>query len=155
MCRWCKTLDDAKRIATEWRKNWGTAHWSSKLTKPSTLNQNWSNDICFSRSVRNLGVIFDDKLCMKQQVSKICQSAYLELRRISSIKHVLTVDATKTLVTSLVLSHLDYCSSLLSGIPQQLIDKLQRFKIVLLDSFLKRSYAQTFHHFWLNCSGFK
>ena len=30
------------------------------------------NDICFSRSVRNLGVIFDDKLSMKQQVSKMC-----------------------------------------------------------------------------------
>ena len=82
------------------------------------------NDICFSRSVRNLGVIFDDKLSTKQQVSKICQSAYLELRRISSIRHVLTVDATKTFVTSLVLSRLDYCNSLLSGIPQQLIDKL-------------------------------
>ena len=81
---------------------------------------------CFSRSVRNLGVIFDDKLSMKQQVSKICQSAYLELRRISSIRHVLTVDATKTLVTSLVLSRLDYCNFLLSGIPQQLIDKLQK-----------------------------
>ena len=52
------------------------------------------NDICFSRPVRNLGVLFDDKLSMKQQISKICQSAYLELRRISSIRHVLTVDAT-------------------------------------------------------------
>ena len=63
---------------------------------------------------------------MKQQVSRICQSVYLELRRISSVRHVLTVDATKTLVTSLVLSRLDYCNSLLSGIPQQLIDKLQK-----------------------------
>ena len=63
---------------------------------------------------------------MKQQVSKICQSAYLELRRISSVRHVLTVDATKPLVTSLVLSCLDYCNSLLSGIPQQLIDKHQK-----------------------------
>ena len=53
-------------------------------------------------------------------------SSFLELRRISSIRHVLTVDATKTLVTSLVLSRLDYCNSLLSGIPQQLIDKLQK-----------------------------
>ena len=70
-------------------------------------------------------MIFDDKLSMKQQVSKICQSAYLELRRISSIRHVLTVDANKTLVTFLVLSHFDYCNSLLSGIPKQLIDKLQ------------------------------
>ena len=82
--------------------------------------------ICLSRSVRNLGLIFDDKLSMKQQVSKICQSAYLELHRISSIRHVLTVDATKILVTSLVLSRLDYCNFLLSGVPQQLIDKLQK-----------------------------
>ena len=82
--------------------------------------------ICFSRSVWNLGVIFYDRLSMKQQVSKICQSAYPELRRISSIRHVLTVAATKTHVTSLVLSCLDYCNSLLSGIPQQLIDKLQK-----------------------------
>ena len=84
------------------------------------------NDICFSRSVWNLGVICDDKLSMKQQVSKIYQSAYLGLRRISSIRHVLTVDATQTLVTYLVLSRLDYCNPLLSEIPQQLIDKLQK-----------------------------
>ena len=63
---------------------------------------------------------------MKQQVSKICKSVYLEPRRISSVRHVLTVDASKTLVTSLILSRLDYCHSLLSGIPQQLIDKLQK-----------------------------
>ena len=55
-----------------------------------------------------------------------CQSAYLELRKLRLIRHVLTVGATKTLVTSLVLSHLDYYNSLSSGIPQQLIDKLQK-----------------------------
>ena len=55
-----------------------------------------------------------------------CQSAYLELRKLRLIRHVLTVGATKTLVTSLALSRLDYCNSLLSRIPQQLIDKLQK-----------------------------
>ena len=108
------------------KENWGTAHWSSKLTKPSTLNHNRSKWYLFFKISRNLGVICDDKLSMKQKVSKICQSAYLELHRISSIRHVLTVDATKTLVMSLVLSRLDYYNSLLSGIPQQLIDKLQK-----------------------------
>ena len=112
--------------------------------------------IYIENSVRNLGVIFDNKLSMKQKVSKICQSAYLELRRISSFRHVLTADATKTLVTALVLSRLDYCNSLLSGIPQQLIDKRQTVHFFfLLDSFSKRPNAHTFHHFWLNSTGFQ
>ena len=72
------------------------------------------------------GTIFLELFETQKQVSKICQSANLELRRISSVRHVLTVDAAKTLVTSLVLSRLEYCNSLLSGIPQQLIDKLQK-----------------------------
>ena len=82
------------------------------------------SEIQFSKSVQNLGMIFDDKLSMKQQVSKVCQSTYLKLHRISSFRHVLTVEATKTLVTSLVLSPLDYCNSLLSGMPKQLTKKL-------------------------------
>ena len=71
-------------------------------------------------------MIFNDKLSMKQQVSKVCQSTYLELRRIGSLRHVLTDEATKALVTSLVLSGLDYCNSLLSGMTQQLHEKLQK-----------------------------
>ena len=122
---------------------------SPNLPLSITIGQ---NDICFSRSVRNLGVIFDDKLLMKQQVSKICQSVYLELRRISSIRHVLTVDATKTLVTSLVLSRLDYCCQ---GFPNSWLTNFKRFKFVLLDSFSKPPNAHTFHHFWLNCTGFQ
>ena len=77
------------------------------------------SEIQFSKSVWNLGVIFYHKLSMKQQVSKVCQSTYLELH--SSVRHVLKVVATKTLV----LSHLNYCNSLLSGMPQQLKEKLK------------------------------
>ena len=53
-------------------------------------------------------------------------SAVLELRRIGLIRKYLTVDATKTIVCSLVLSKLDYCNSNLSGSPKCLIQKLQR-----------------------------
>ena len=34
--------------------------------------------------------------------------------------------ATKTLVTSLVLSRFDYCNSLLAGIPPNLLDNIQK-----------------------------
>ena len=36
------------------------------------------------------------------------------------------MEATKTLVSSLVLSRLDYCNAVLAGSPQVLLDKIQR-----------------------------
>ena len=59
-------------------------------------------------------------------MNKLCQLAYLEIRRIGSIRQYLSVEATKTLVSSLVLSGLDYCNALLTGSPQVLLDKIQR-----------------------------
>jgi hypothetical protein len=82
--------------------------------------------MAFSESVRNLGVMFDNRLAMKDQVNKVCQTAYLELRRIGTIRHILTIQATKTLVSSFVLSRLDYGNCLLAGIPDSLLKKLQK-----------------------------
>ena len=45
---------------------------SPDLTLPIVIDE---SEIQFTKSVRNLGLIFDDKLSMKQQVSKVCQSA--------------------------------------------------------------------------------
>ena len=61
-----------------------------------------------------------------QSQSNTCKAAYIQIRHISSIWHLLTTQATQTLVCSLVLSRLDYCNSLLSGCPQYLLDKLQK-----------------------------
>ena len=59
-------------------------------------------------------------------VTNVCRSAYLAIRQIGSIRQFLTVDATKKLVSALVLSRLDYCNSLLAGSPKCVIDRLQR-----------------------------
>ena len=85
-----------------------------------------ASPIQFSDSVRNLGVIFDNNLTFKEHILKTCRTAYNEIRRISSIRHYLSTNTTKTLVISLVLSRLDYCNSLLSGCPQSLIKLLQQ-----------------------------
>ena len=50
---------------------------------------------------------------------------WYDLRRINSIRNLLSVDAVKTLVCSLVLSHFDYCHSLLDGLPLYHIKRLQ------------------------------
>ena len=61
-----------------------------------------------------------------QSVSNQVRSAYFELRRISSIHHSLSTDATKTLFSAFFLSWLDYCNSLLFGCPQYLLNKQQK-----------------------------
>lgn len=83
-------------------------------------------DIQLASQVRNLGVIFDETLSFKQHISTVCRNAYHELRKISSIRHCLSSDATKTLICSLVLSRLDYGNALLAGSFDYLIEKLQK-----------------------------
>ena len=81
--------------------------------------------LIFSDLVKTLGVTLDSSLSMHQQVTNTCTAAYIELRRISPICQYLTVDATKTLISAFVLSRLDYCNALLSGVPQYLLDRLK------------------------------
>ena len=63
---------------------------------------------------------------MEKHVNTVCRSAYHQLRNIGHIRKYLTTDATKTLVNCLVTSKLDYCNSLLFGIPKLTVNKLQR-----------------------------
>ena len=63
---------------------------------------------------------------MKTHVSNLARSANFELRRIRSIRHILSTEATKTLVSAFVLSRLDYCNPFLFGCPQYLRNKLQK-----------------------------
>ena len=64
--------------------------------------------IPFRSSVRNLGVHLDQTLSMQQQFSSVCRAAYLELRRIASIRPYLTQSATAQLVSSAITSRQDY-----------------------------------------------
>ena len=83
-------------------------------------------EVTFSKQVRNLGVTFTDSFDMNVHINNICRSAYCELRKISSVRHLLTTDATINLVCCYVLSKLDYCNSLLSNLSKYQINKLQK-----------------------------
>ena len=89
-----------------------------------TININ-GNCIQSCNHVKNLGVVMDCSMSMSCQIDQLCKSLTFQLRKISSIRHYLTVEVTKTLVTSLILSRLDYCNSLLVGARSKDICRLQ------------------------------
>ena len=95
---------------------------------PDSITLGPSHNIPFSDSARNLGVILDSNLSMKKHILKICHYAYFELKHIRSIRRFLTEDAAKTLVTSYILSRLDYCNCLLMGTPNSVIQPLQKIQ---------------------------
>ena len=81
-----------------------------------------------SEPVRNLGAMFDSQLIMAPHVKSVVKKSSFHLRNIGKARRVLTEDATKTVMQSLVMSRLDYCNALLIGIQQDLIAKLQRLQ---------------------------
>ena len=101
-----------------------------------------THEIVFSDKVRNLGFIRDSNFTMKQHVIKTCQTAYYELKRISSIRRYLTEDAAKQLVTSCVLSRLDYCNSLLMGTPNSVIQPMQKVQTMVARLILRAPRPQ-------------
>ena len=79
---------------------------------------------------KNLGVIFDKCLDMDDNVKNICKLAYFQLRQIRSIQPVLSRVALERVIHAFITSRLDYCNSLLCGISEQQLTKLQRLQIV-------------------------
>ena len=85
--------------------------------------------INFSSSVSDFSVSRDNNLSFEQHnISNICKETYPELRRICSIRHYVSIDATKLLICSCVFLRLDYCNSLLAGLQKTVIEKLKRIQ---------------------------
>ena len=51
---------------------------------PSSVRVGQS-DISFSSAARNLGVVYDSELALKEPVNRLCELAYLEIRMTDSI----------------------------------------------------------------------
>ena len=62
---------------------------------------------------------------MNAHVSNIARTCYFELHGLASIRRFLTSTATATLVSSFVLSRIDYCNSLLFGSTHDVTSHLQ------------------------------
>ena len=81
-----------------------------------------------SHTCRNLGVMFDSHMKMESQIQGICKSVNFHLRSINPVRNSLTSEATVLVVHALITSRLDYCNSLLQGLPDKLINRLQHLQ---------------------------
>ena len=65
------------------------------------------------------------QMSMAAHVSALCRSCHYQLRQLRSVIGSLPADASKVLVHAFISSRLDYCNSLLYGIADGLLQKLQ------------------------------
>ena len=79
-----------------------------------------------AKSACNLGVIFDKNFTFRSQISVVCNSCFYHMRDLRRIRRHLDLDSAKLLATTLVSSRLDCCSSLLYGIADIDLTRLQR-----------------------------
>lgn len=79
-----------------------------------------------SANAKNLGVTIDSHLSMQRHITNTSRSCMIHLRNISSIRSSLSDDAAAQLIHSLVSARLDYCNSLLYGLPASSLKPLQR-----------------------------
>ena len=82
-------------------------------------------DISPSVAVKDLGVIFDSTLQMKNHISNVTRLASFALYKIGKIRHYLDKQSTERLVHAFVTSRLDCCNSLLFGLPSRDLGRLQ------------------------------
>ena len=75
--------------------------------------------------VKDLGVVIDQHLSMQHHINRIVSAASLKIREISFQRRFLKKDALNTIVHAWVTSKVDYCNSLLVGLPNTLLRKLQ------------------------------
>ena len=86
------------------------------------------HNIPFSQSLRNLGVFRDETLSMDVHIKHLCCILFCQSRRLGKIRPFLSTDAENKLAVSFVLTRLDYCNSLLAGLPDNKLNKLQRIQ---------------------------
>ncbi len=78
-----------------------------------------------SKSVRNLGIYIDSALSMREHVIKTVSRCFGALRQLRTVRQHVPTAVFQSLVTTLVLSRLDYGNVVLAGASKDLLRRLQ------------------------------
>ena len=77
-------------------------------------------------SARNLGALFDNNFHFRYHIYVICSTGFYHIQDLCRIRRYLDLNDAKLLANVLVSNYLDYSNSLLSGIADTDLAKLQR-----------------------------
>ncbi|KAL5260505.1 hypothetical protein ACHWQZ_G010593 [Mnemiopsis leidyi] len=112
--------DKTEALLTQTRNNFFT------FTVEDIQLDNSNETITPSPVVKSLGVLFDEYLTFEKQVDTTVKTCNMHLRNLRVIGSKLNYDLKRQLIHCLIFSKLDYCNGLLYGIPDYLINKLQK-----------------------------
>ena len=93
-------------------------------TKSATLTIGESIISPSTEPLRNSGAWFDCHFNLNFNITKTCRSAFFHLYNIRRVRKYLSIESAEKLVHAFITSKLDYCNSLLYGLPY--CTKLQR-----------------------------
>ena len=114
------------------------------------------SNIVSSNSARNLGVIFVKCIKLDYHISSVCKSTYFHLGNIGGIRNILSNDACAQLIHSLVTVRLDYCNSIVYGLPDNSLYRVYRkFKTRLQEFWLVYLGFHIFQQHCLTCTGYQ
>lgn len=105
-------------------------HFSSRfLNNPSIQEFSIGTTLInLADQVRDLGVTLDSKLTFRPHINNVCSTSSLAIRNIGRVRKYLSKNQLEKLIHAFISSRLDYCNSLLYGLPACDIGKLQRIQ---------------------------
>jgi hypothetical protein len=112
------------------------------------------SEIRKSCNIKILGAYLDENLSFKKHVQVKCSVASRNIQYVTSIRKHITTSVATQLMSSLVLSHLDFGNAILAGLPCVTIRKMQKVqnwaaKIVLCRKLRDSSRRALFDLHWL------
>jgi len=107
------------------------------------------------KSVKNLGTWIDSNLNLKINVNNTCKAAYYHLTNVRRITKYLNEKSSRTLINALVIRRIDYCNSILYGLPARELTKFQRLQnSATRIIFIISQRCVISHQFCENCTGY-
>ena len=95
-----------------------------------------------SDHIKVLGVTLDSQLSMDRHVTEVCRSCFYHIRALRHIRPAVTEEVAKSVACALVGARLDYANSVLYGVSQHNIARLQRVQNALARVVIGPSVTQ-------------